>query len=165
MKKTGTQGADELENGFPQLDDVEMLDPHSLHEAVRVVQHVIADRIPHVVEITEQEVLIVGKAVNDVVDAARAQVVESREILTQVDENSGIAVTIERLATAMEDMYKTPFDRFERYSPFGPPEAIADFLAPYVEAGCTRFNVMPVAEREEDAIDAIGEIARRLRTV
>ena len=77
-KKTGTQGADELENGIPQLDDVEMLDPHSLHEAVRVVQHVIADRIPHVVEITEQEVLIVGKAVNDVVDAARAQVVESR---------------------------------------------------------------------------------------
>ena len=61
MKKTGTQGADELENGFPQLDDVEMLDPHSLHEAVRVVQHVIADRIPHVVEITEQEVLIVAR--------------------------------------------------------------------------------------------------------
>ena len=107
MKKTGTQGADELENGFPQLDDVEMLDPHSLHEAVRVVQHVIADRIPHVVEITEQEVLIVGKAVNDVVDAARAQVVESREILTQVDENSGIAVTIERLATAMEKFLNT----------------------------------------------------------
>ena len=42
---------------------------------MRVVQHVIADRIPHVVEITEQEVLIVGKAVNDVVDAARGQVV------------------------------------------------------------------------------------------
>ena len=106
-KKTGTQGADELENGIPQLDDVEMLDPHSLHEAVRVVQHVIADRIPHVVEITEQEVLIVGKAVNDVVDAARAQVVESREILAQVDENSGIAVTIERLATAMEKFLNT----------------------------------------------------------
>jgi hypothetical protein len=78
------------------------MDVHSLHDAVRVVQRVIADRIPHVVEIMEREVLIVGKAVNDVVEAARAQVTESREILTQVDENSGIAVTIERLAIAME---------------------------------------------------------------
>lgn len=104
MKHAASQppSAPSAPEGAQNSAESDILDVHSLHEAVRVVQHVIADRIPQVVEITEQEVLIVGKAVNDVVDAARAQVTESREILAQVDENSGIAVTIERLATAME---------------------------------------------------------------
>ena len=41
-------------------------------------------------------------------------------------------------------------------------QQIADFLAPYVEAGCREFNVMVVAESEEASIDAVGEIRRRL---
>ena len=40
----------------------------------------------------------------------------------------------------MEDMYRTPFERFEKYSPYGEPAEIADFLAAYVEAGCRFFN-------------------------
>jgi len=67
-----------------------------------------------------------------------------------------------RLAAAMEDMYRTPFARFERYSPAGSAAEIADFLAPYAEAGCTEFNVMCIAERDERAIDAVGEVRRRL---
>jgi alkanesulfonate monooxygenase SsuD/methylene tetrahydromethanopterin reductase-like flavin-dependent oxidoreductase (luciferase family) len=66
------------------------------------------------------------------------------------------------LAAAMEDMYKTPFARFEKYAPWGSPAAIADFLAPYAAAGCREFNVMVVAEADEVSIDAVAEIRRRL---
>jgi alkanesulfonate monooxygenase SsuD/methylene tetrahydromethanopterin reductase-like flavin-dependent oxidoreductase (luciferase family) len=67
-----------------------------------------------------------------------------------------------RLATAMEDMYRTPFARFERYSPAGSAAEIADFLAPYVDAGCREFNVMCIALSDEASIDAVAEIRRRL---
>jgi hypothetical protein len=62
----------------------------------------------------------------------------------------------------MEDMYRTPFARFERYSPAGSAAEIADFLAPYVDAGCREFNVMCIAESDERAIDAVAEVRRRL---
>ncbi len=59
-------------------------------------------------------------------------------------------------------MYRTPFARFERYSPAGSAAEIADFLAPYVDAGCREFNVMCIAESDERSIDAVAEIRRRL---
>jgi alkanesulfonate monooxygenase SsuD/methylene tetrahydromethanopterin reductase-like flavin-dependent oxidoreductase (luciferase family) len=67
-----------------------------------------------------------------------------------------------RLASAMQSMYRLPFERFERYSPVGEPKQIAEFLAGYVEAGCTSFNVMPVAPSSERAIDAVAEVKERL---
>jgi hypothetical protein len=59
-------------------------------------------------------------------------------------------------------MYRIPFERFERYSPYGGAAEIADALAPYVEAGCRHFNVMPVADSTERGIDAIAELRERL---
>ena len=41
----------------------------------------------------------------------------------------------------MERMYRIPFDRFERYTPCGTPEAIADALRPFVDAGCQTLNL------------------------
>lgn len=67
-----------------------------------------------------------------------------------------------RLARGMESMYRIPFERFERYSPHGEPSEIADFLAPYVEAGCRHLNVMPVAASSEAGIEAVAEIRERL---
>jgi alkanesulfonate monooxygenase SsuD/methylene tetrahydromethanopterin reductase-like flavin-dependent oxidoreductase (luciferase family) len=67
-----------------------------------------------------------------------------------------------RLARGMEEMYRTPFERFESYSPYGTPAEIADFLAPYVEAGCRFFNLMPLAGSPEAGIDAVAEIRERL---
>lgn len=69
----------------------------------------------------------------------------------------------ERLAKGMERFYQTPYERFERYSPFGSPAEVADFLAGYVEAGCRFFNVMPVASSPEASIDAVAEIRERLQ--
>jgi alkanesulfonate monooxygenase SsuD/methylene tetrahydromethanopterin reductase-like flavin-dependent oxidoreductase (luciferase family) len=68
----------------------------------------------------------------------------------------------ERLARRMEGMYRIPFERFAKYSPYGTPDEIADFLAPYVEAGCSSFNVMTVSESSEAGVDAVAEIRARL---
>jgi alkanesulfonate monooxygenase SsuD/methylene tetrahydromethanopterin reductase-like flavin-dependent oxidoreductase (luciferase family) len=68
-----------------------------------------------------------------------------------------------RLAAAMEGFYRgTSFDRFERYSPYGTPAEIAEFLAGYVDAGCRLLNVMPVADSPERCIDGVAEIKERL---
>jgi alkanesulfonate monooxygenase SsuD/methylene tetrahydromethanopterin reductase-like flavin-dependent oxidoreductase (luciferase family) len=68
----------------------------------------------------------------------------------------------ERLAARMRSMYRIPFEKFEKYSPYGAPDEIADFLAGYVEAGCTSFNVMAVAESTEAAVDGVAGIRERL---
>lgn len=68
----------------------------------------------------------------------------------------------ERLAKRMEGMYRVPFERFEKYSPHGSADEIADALAPYVEAGCEDFNVMPVAASVEEGIEAIARVKERL---
>ncbi|MEP7025090.1 MAG: LLM class flavin-dependent oxidoreductase, partial [Actinomycetota bacterium] len=47
------------------------------------------------------------------------------------------------LAPAMEATYQLPFERFERYCPYGTPDDVAEFLRPYAEAGCTEFNLIP----------------------
>lgn len=82
------------------------------------------------------------------------------QIWVGVDEDDARARA--RLVAGMESMYRIPFERFEKYSPYGTPARIADFLAPYAEAGCTSFNVMAVAESSERAIDAVAEVKERL---
>ena len=67
-----------------------------------------------------------------------------------------------RLARGMEDFYRVPFERFEKYSPYGSPAEVAAFLAPYRDAGCELFNIMPVADSEEAGIAAVAEIRDRL---
>lgn len=46
----------------------------------------------------------------------------------------------------MEAAYSLPF---ERYAPFGPPDAVAAALAPYLEVGCRHFNFVPEANSLE----------------
>jgi alkanesulfonate monooxygenase SsuD/methylene tetrahydromethanopterin reductase-like flavin-dependent oxidoreductase (luciferase family) len=67
-----------------------------------------------------------------------------------------------RVATAMEAFYKVPFEAFERYTPYGSPEDVAAFLAPYRDAGVTRFNLTPCAGSVADAVAMSGEVKRLL---
>jgi alkanesulfonate monooxygenase SsuD/methylene tetrahydromethanopterin reductase-like flavin-dependent oxidoreductase (luciferase family) len=64
----------------------------------------------------------------------------------------------ELLATQIQAFYQMPFEPFERYSPCGTPGDVAEFLFPYVEAGCSAFNVIPCASDAESAIAAVGEL-------
>jgi alkanesulfonate monooxygenase SsuD/methylene tetrahydromethanopterin reductase-like flavin-dependent oxidoreductase (luciferase family) len=66
------------------------------------------------------------------------------------------------LADGMQSFYHMPFEPFERYSPYGTPAEVAEFLRPYIEAGCSSFNVIPCAANTETAIDAVGEMRRLL---
>jgi len=102
-----------------------------------------------------------------------ASTCEARTIPGPVEWDHGLQVWVglsddrtrarQRLAKAMERMYQIPFERFERYSPYGSPSEIADQLAPYIEAGCRHLNVMPIADSPEAAIDGVAEIRERLR--
>ena len=71
-------------------------------------------------------------------------------------------VARERLAAAMAAFYRIPYERFERYSPFGTAEDVARFLLPYRDAGCRLINITAIAGSEEAAIDAVAEIKARL---
>jgi alkanesulfonate monooxygenase SsuD/methylene tetrahydromethanopterin reductase-like flavin-dependent oxidoreductase (luciferase family) len=64
----------------------------------------------------------------------------------------------EQLSTQMQRFYQMPFEPFERYSPYGRPEEVAEFLHPYIEAGCSVFNVIPCAADDETAIAAVGKL-------
>jgi len=89
-----------------------------------------------------------------------------------VDWNHGLTVWVglgrsadegrQHLGPAMEATYGQPFTTFERWSPCGSPGEIAEFLAPYVDAGCTTFNLMPRGADLRTEIDGVAEIRQRL---
>lgn len=66
------------------------------------------------------------------------------------------------LAPAMEGLYQLPFERFERYCPYGTAEDVAEFLAPYVAAGCTEFNLIPQSPDDDQAIEGTAAVRRLL---
>jgi alkanesulfonate monooxygenase SsuD/methylene tetrahydromethanopterin reductase-like flavin-dependent oxidoreductase (luciferase family) len=67
-----------------------------------------------------------------------------------------------RLARSMEGFYQIPFSNFSKYSPAGSPHRVAEFLAPYVEAGCRRFHLSAVAGSDDELIASAGEVKRLL---
>jgi alkanesulfonate monooxygenase SsuD/methylene tetrahydromethanopterin reductase-like flavin-dependent oxidoreductase (luciferase family) len=66
------------------------------------------------------------------------------------------------LAPTMEAFYGLPFERFERYCPYGTAADVAEFLAPYVAAGCAEFNLIPQSPDHEQAIAGAAEVKRQL---
>ena len=68
------------------------------------------------------------------------------------------------LAPAMEAFYQLPFERFERYCPYGTADDVAEFLAPYAAAGCTEFNLIPQSPDHDRAITGTAAVKRLLAT-
>ena len=62
------------------------------------------------------------------------------------------------LSATMAAAYALPFERFARYAPCGPPDAVAEALSAYVEHGCTRFNLVAEPAGLEAALDAAAEV-------
>jgi alkanesulfonate monooxygenase SsuD/methylene tetrahydromethanopterin reductase-like flavin-dependent oxidoreductase (luciferase family) len=73
-----------------------------------------------------------------------------------VDNDKAVAKT--KVGGSMQAFYQLPFEAFEKYTPYGSPEEIAEFLAPYVEAGCEWLNFVVA-----DAPDAVLERAVAVR--
>ena len=68
----------------------------------------------------------------------------------------------QHVATGMEEMYRTPFEKFEKYSPYGSAQLIADFIVPYIENGARTFNIAARGPNEETCIDTIAEVSEIL---
>ncbi len=66
------------------------------------------------------------------------------------------------LADAMGRYYDLTFEPFEKYSPYGRPEDIAEFVAPYVEAGASSLNLVAIAAELEEAIEGVASVKRLL---
>ena len=66
------------------------------------------------------------------------------------------------LAPAMEAFYQLPFERFERYCPYGTADDVAEFLAPYLAAGCTEFNLIPQSPDPGQAIAGTAAVKKLL---
>ncbi len=96
-------------------------------------------------------------------DAGRDGVAWSHGLHVWCGFDDDAAVARQRLAGAMEGLYRTPFEKFERWSPWGTPAAVADALAPFVEAGCAHLNIIPVAGSTTEAVAAVAEVRDRLR--
>ena len=62
------------------------------------------------------------------------------------------------LAEAMSRFYQMPFEPFERYSPYGWPEDVAEFLHPYIVAGCSAFNVIACADDPDVPIAGVAAV-------
>jgi alkanesulfonate monooxygenase SsuD/methylene tetrahydromethanopterin reductase-like flavin-dependent oxidoreductase (luciferase family) len=69
----------------------------------------------------------------------------------------------QRVAAAMEAFYTIPFERFEKYTPYGTPRQVADFLSPYIERGCRSFNLVACADDQAAALDCVDEVKQLLR--
>jgi alkanesulfonate monooxygenase SsuD/methylene tetrahydromethanopterin reductase-like flavin-dependent oxidoreductase (luciferase family) len=70
----------------------------------------------------------------------------------------------EYVATVMENFYRVPFSSFERHIALGTPAEVAQFVAPYIDAGCTSLNFIPYAGSVEAGIDAVAEVRQILRS-
>jgi hypothetical protein len=68
------------------------------------------------------------------------------------------------VASAMEDLYRLPYENFERWSPAGTAEHLAEFLISYVEAGCSTFNLILNGASPEAEVEAAGQIRRLMHT-
>lgn len=69
----------------------------------------------------------------------------------------------EVVAREMEAFYKVPFEKFERYTPYGTPDQVAEQLKPYVDQGCRLMNLKVCARDDGEAIEAAGAIGRALK--
>ena len=66
------------------------------------------------------------------------------------------------VARGMTKCYNLDFSLFEKYTPIGNAQQIADYLAPFVEAGATTLNLTPCGANPEIELDTIAEVKQLL---
>jgi len=64
------------------------------------------------------------------------------------------------VARKMETVYQLPYERFEKWSPAGTPADLAEFVVPYVEAGCRFVNLIACGDSLEDEVHGVAEVRR-----
>lgn len=82
---------------------------------------------------------------------------------TSVDDDPAVARAL--VAAGMESMYRLPFERFERYTPAGTARQVAEFIAPYVEAGARHVNLVGIQESSEEIVERAAEVREQLHSL
>jgi alkanesulfonate monooxygenase SsuD/methylene tetrahydromethanopterin reductase-like flavin-dependent oxidoreductase (luciferase family) len=77
-----------------------------------------------------------------------------------LDENGATARTV--LGERMQALYRLPPEKFANVTAAGTPEQVADWLAPYVEAGAGSISIVPAARSVEAGVELAGEVRRHL---
>jgi probable F420-dependent oxidoreductase len=67
-----------------------------------------------------------------------------------------------QVSAGMESMYRLPFERFERYTPFGTAREVAEFILPYAEAGARHVNLIATQATPEEGIERAAEVRAEL---
>ena len=80
---------------------------------------------------------------------------------TAVDDDR--AKARDMVSKGMQSTYRLPFDRFERYAPYGSAREVAEGIMPYVQAGARHINLIPVQESPEANIECAAAIQFALR--
>jgi alkanesulfonate monooxygenase SsuD/methylene tetrahydromethanopterin reductase-like flavin-dependent oxidoreductase (luciferase family) len=70
-----------------------------------------------------------------------------------------------RLGREMQELYQLPPEKFAHLTAAGPPEQVAEYLAPYVEAGASSVTIIPVARDAAEGVALAGEVRRLLGTL
>lgn len=68
-----------------------------------------------------------------------------------------------RLAESMRSIYHLDPDLFSRWCPAGPPQDVAEFIVPYIEAGASSISVIGRGESTEHVIESVCEVGRLLQ--
>ena len=111
-----------------------------------------AERFAAAVARVAQEAEAVGRAV------ARWQ----HNITIWCGFGSDRATASRRVSEAMRSIYHLDPDVFARWSPAGSPEAVAEFILPYLEAGADSVSVIGRGDSVEHVIECVGEVRRLL---
>lgn len=69
----------------------------------------------------------------------------------------------DRVAAAMEATYRIPFERFERYTPYGTAAEVAEYLIPFVEAGADHVNLILTQDSPFENVERAAEVREELR--
>ena len=104
-----------------------------------------------------------GQRIREVAEAAGrdpSEIELGMQFWTSVSEDRDEAKAL--VSRGMEGTYRLPFERFERYTPFGSAAEVAEYLGPFIEAGARHINLIPVQESPEAVIEAAAEIQRAL---
>lgn len=67
------------------------------------------------------------------------------------------------VSRGMQATYRLPFEKFERYTPFGTAREVAEWIVPYVDAGARHIVLMPVQASPEEYAERAYEVQCLLR--
>lgn len=98
-------------------------------------------------------------------DAGRTDVAWRHQMIIWCGLGKDKAAIRESVAHEMKDIYGIDYEKFEKWSPAGTPEDLAEFIAPYVEKGCQDISLIAHGEGLEETIESVAQVKRLLAGV